>query len=394
MRVGKYLLIVLGTIAGLTAASIALTTYADPYRLFGRNSLAVAVKPRIYQRAMMAKTYQIERVRPRTILLGNSRTEIGIDPASDVWPSHFRPVFNAALAGRDLLTAWRILQDDFAISPPRAIVLEADFFDFLSNAPDPMPSGDDRRFLVDHRGAHNPERQVQELMDIYNGTLSIDAVWDSIVTLFNQANQASVTMTPLGFNPLRQYQNDVHTIGYRGMFEHEWRMYAKKFPQYPHPNFKQPEQMIEFHYLSKICDIAREKQTRLVIFVPPYHESLLGYIRAAGLWPSFEAWKRALVQTVEGCDNRVSEPAPHIVRLIDFSGYNQFTEEPVPQRTGNKVQMRWYWEPGHFKPALGDHILRQILARGAVPRFGTELDSSSIEAALSTIREDALHRTK
>ncbi len=46
-------------------------------------------------------------------------------------------------------------------------------------------------------------------------------------------------------------------------------------------------------------------------------------------------------------------------KLLDFSGFNQFTLESVPNRRGQL--MRWYWEPSHYRKELGEIILAQIL---------------------------------
>ena len=48
--------------------------------------------------------------------------------------------------------------------------------------------------------------------------------------------------------------------------------------------------------------------------------------------------------------------------------------------------MRWYWEPGHYKSALGEHILERII-HGRT-HFGRVLTAANIESALAEIREE------
>src|SRR5216683_2452630 len=123
----------LGTVVGLVCLAVVLGVAVDPYRVYGTAGVPgwTAVKPRIYNQASLAKTYQLERVGPRTLLLGNSRVEIGLDPESSRWPAEAHPVFNAALAGTNLRTSLDMLRDAFAAHPPETVLLGLDFLDFL-----------------------------------------------------------------------------------------------------------------------------------------------------------------------------------------------------------------------------------------------------------------------
>ena len=48
--------------------------------------------------------------------------------------------------------------------------------------------------------------------------------------------------------------------------------------------------------------------------------------------------------------------------LLDFSGYNEFTTEPVPKEGDLRTEMHWFWESGHYKSALGDETIDAVLA--------------------------------
>src|SRR3546814_14081897 len=45
------------------------------------------------------KLRQYERPQPTTLVAGNSRVDVGIDPASKDWPAVMRPVYNLGLTG-------------------------------------------------------------------------------------------------------------------------------------------------------------------------------------------------------------------------------------------------------------------------------------------------------
>ena len=93
-------------------AVAAINVVVDPYGIFrlvdrtGFNS----VKPAAASRGPMAKAYQVLRVQPKTLILGNSRAEVGLDPNHPAWPQAARPVYNAALPGTGTATSLRYLQ--------------------------------------------------------------------------------------------------------------------------------------------------------------------------------------------------------------------------------------------------------------------------------------------
>ena len=193
-------------------------------------------------------------------------------------------------------------------------------------------------------------------------------------------------MTELGFNPLNQYATDVKQFGYYQLFALKSADYEERFRKYPHPDFLHPNQIEDFQHLARIIRTAHQNNVRLILFIPPYHAKLLEIIKGVGLWPSFENWKRALVRVVDERTRELAEPACN-VDLVDFSGYNSYTMEPVPVNGDLRAQTRWYWEPGHYKAALGDVVLRRLV--GGSRGFGQELTPDTVEATLARERDAA-----
>ena len=75
-----------------------------------------------------------------------------------------------------------------------------------------------------------------------------------------------------------------------------------------------------------------------------------------------------------------------VVQLVDFSDYDSASEERVPPPSDRRTQLQWYWEPGHFKSALGDRLIAQML--GEDQDFGIPLTGTSIDSALLRINKD------
>ena len=125
----RYLMAIAATIAALAVATVVVTVVVDPYRMYGSHPVVglTELKPSAYRHSDFVKEYLIERTKPRTLLLGNSRVEIGLDPQSPLWPQEAQPVFNAAESGHDLATAVVRLRQSMEAAPPRFVVLAVDF---------------------------------------------------------------------------------------------------------------------------------------------------------------------------------------------------------------------------------------------------------------------------
>lgn len=95
-------------LAGFAALSplllAAFVIAVDPYYVFGAPSWRGfnAVRPYYEPHALVAKPYQVRRLRPMAVALGSSRVEVGIDPRHRGWIDH--NVFNFALPGGNSYT--------------------------------------------------------------------------------------------------------------------------------------------------------------------------------------------------------------------------------------------------------------------------------------------------
>lgn len=85
----------------LLLAISGLNALVDPYEVFGAARIAGIneFKPAAKNHMMLAKTYQVEREHPVTVLLGSSRVLIGLDPASQWFPPRMRPVYDFGVPG-------------------------------------------------------------------------------------------------------------------------------------------------------------------------------------------------------------------------------------------------------------------------------------------------------
>jgi hypothetical protein len=129
-------------LAGFTAA-------VDPYWLFGAPSVPNVNESRpLYEtNVVQAKPYQLLRLRPKTVALGSSRTEVGLSPEHPGWAD--RHAFNFALpAANSYEIMLSFLHAQSVAAPLRQAVVGLDFLSF--NIYRKLgPTFDDRRFAGD-----------------------------------------------------------------------------------------------------------------------------------------------------------------------------------------------------------------------------------------------------
>jgi hypothetical protein len=367
----RYLLwLAVGLIVSLTVCA-AFTILIDPYYVFGTPPIAGvnARHPYANDQMIAARSHLAERMRPRTLLLGNSRVEAGFDPESPVWPKAVTPVFNGGLPGMGLDAVGRVMEASLAVGRLSNVVIAVEFLDTMSAGEfsTPVPA---IRLTVP-----TMTRWQEQAHDWFTATLTADALADSVLTLLNQRSGSINTTQLNGSSDLGEYAEYVRGTGGAALFDHKLAEYRPRFAKYIAPDFHNPESFATFRAVQGLLDAAHASGCTPVIIIYPYHATVLDLLRAQGLWPSFEEFKRALV--------RVTWARYPGTRIVDFSGYTATATEVRPLAQPG-LAMQWYWEPGHFRTSLGDLMIERLYGTGN--NFGHELRPDTIEADLAAIR--------
>lgn len=365
----------LGT-AGLTAclvvaATLGLNALVDPYRIVGAPAVSGfnVVKPRAQQRRVEGKRLQVARVAPRTVVLGNSRAEVGLDPESREWPSDARPVYNLALPGTGIGTARAELGRLLAVHRPDRIVVGVEFVDFLTAGRAPA--------------APAREREVgpwDDAQAIAGALFSVDALADSLRTVGAQRDRYAPDLTALGFNPMREYVRYAAQEGYFGLFRQRYLESRRDLARLPRSIRNEQGVSPELAALEALLAAARPRGIRVDLFTYPYHATQLLLFDDLGLWAAFDSWKRELGRTAGRHPD---------VAMLDFAVMDDATRQPIPTPDARPGESPWYWEAGHFKSGLGDRMLRQLAACTAQQACENRLppDGPSLEAHLARQRQ-------
>jgi hypothetical protein len=382
------------TTAIATSIVIAINRVIDPYGVFNRPQFkgVNVLKPEYDKHICLGKALAIETIKPRAIILGSSRANNGLDPNHDGFASD-QPVFNAAIDGGNIYIASRFLQHANALQPLKRVILGADFFMFniwFRNRAD----FDETYLKLDQE--KTPLRRSY-LSGISAALTSASALHSSLQTFLRQ-DALPNNIQPYG--PLGRHEWEMmaaHIViqgGYRRAFLANEEVFISRTFR-PEPSrrydFEDRGARSSLLYFKQIAEICRRNGIELIVAILPAHARQNEAIRASGLWPKFEDWKRQLVQILSNESQASGGNRPFA--LWDFSGYNSMTTETVPDIGNTESKMRYYFESSHFKKELGDMVLDRALgyqsAQRVIPAdFGVLLTTGNVESHLAQIQSD------
>lgn len=341
------------TVPGLLTVGL-FNAGIDPYgvmnspEIWGLNRL----KTQKFNHVRLFKAIAVTRVEPKTLLLGSSRSDLGLDPNHPALKGE--SAYNLALVGPNMYEVKRYFDHAIANQPEvKTAIVGLDFFMF-------------NQFKNNQADFSETRLEKEMLMpkEFLNVTFSLGATRSSLETIQSSLNADANFL----------YQPN----GLRYVYENE--------PQRPIPEefanmmggfmerdgyYKEYELSQEFlAALRDLVEIAKSRDIELKLFISPAHAAQWETLRVAGLWPEFEQWKREVVK---------------IAPVWDFSGYNSITTESIDR------EMNYYWDSSHYRESVGDLIINRLFdyQTEKVPSdFGVFIDAESVESHLQNIRRD------
>lgn len=368
MSWSAYLRWMLGTLLAAVAAVSAFNVLIDPLGVFGtpRVQGVNALKPYLDHHRELARWSAARRQCAAVGVFGNSRAEIGFDPAGPALRGQGLEAFNHAIPGSGVVLAYRQLEWlRSAGCAPRMVILGVEFFDFLGAdsaarlplEPTPAP-GIDLPFLAET-------------------VFSLTGLGDAAGTLLLQRAAHPATITERGFNPLYGYiaevENSGHYLLFRQRAEENLKTWMRKAPRITPP---EGGQSADYAGLKAFLTAAAPSAEAVHLVIYPYHAEIRLMMERLGLTPLFAEWKRSLVALAER-----QAAQGQAVDVWDFSGLHPYTLEAIPPRGDRHTQLQYYWEAGHFKSALGERVLARIL--GEDSDFGARLESHNLDPWLA-----------
>lgn len=394
-RYRRYLQLWLVVVLTFLCLMAVINYLVDPYGMFdtARIQDLNASKPAAGKHVRLAKPYQVTGYAPHAIISGNSRPEMGLNPANACWPADLRPVFNLALPGANVYMQARMLQHAIAGSDTRFVLWGLDFLDFLNRHAStshplqwpPRRTEFEDRLKVNADGSENRGYSRKRLQDYLQTVFSLDTVKDSLKTLSGQADRHSSSVRRDGFNPALDYHEIIAWEGQGVLFQQKNREISRMFSR---PGLKlfqgESRWSPDFESIRRLLQFARKHNVTVVLFINPYHVDYLLTLELAGRWSQFESWKRQLASLADEFS----------VVLWDFSGINLLSTEQAPAPGDKKTTLKWFWEPAHYRMEYGDLMLSRMLQHpcdeGNAGPVGSVITTGNIDAHIMRSRTDML----
>lgn len=352
----------------LAGALAGFNWIVDPYAIYGNHSLMMQSSvPRLVMNERVFKTVALTHTPADIVLLGSSRTDIGIGAEHHAFAA--KRVMNLATFGQQITETRRLMESVVAHSQPSTIIVGLDFFAFNGLLAAPTDYVDEN---------YSPLRP-------YSLMLSVSTLTDSLTAVRRKHPATGDCCYADGFRTA----NDPAQFlgGYRRQFIANERAYLlEKYLPYPACvfSFEITPGFSSLQELRSMMRLAQQQQIDLRFFISPAHARQWETLAQAGLWSQWEEWKRQLVKI-----NQETAMQFHRAEfpLWDFSGYDAYSTEAVPDATDRQRLMRWYSDSAHYTPALGQWVIQRMFSSQAnVASWGMAINTENINAHLAQIQ--------
>ena len=355
-------------------------------------------KPAIYPRARIAKAYEVRRIAPTGVIIGSSRTHLGLRPSHEGWAPKATPRYNLGFDGATIKEMYLYLRHAQSVAPLKQVVLGLDTWQLIDGPAGTRPGFDADVLFAD---ASLWSRLRVALADL-RLLISFDTLQLSIQTLRIQEWAEPEWYAPdgqrLGEVYFRRPGEMFREKSPRAYFEHydreeiSWQKEPPEKPgtaQPPDAKTTAPAEATSMDYMKRIIEFCREHDIDLRIFTTPSHARNQEIIAAAGSWAKIESGKRKLTEIL--ARDAAAHRGKRDIPFYDFADYSSITTEALPPETG-RLEMRNYWDSSHFKESVGDLVLDRLYGLNAPGRvvpsdFGVRVTASNIESHLAAIRQ-------
>lgn len=357
----RFLLWLALSFALVCAAAAGLNYVVDPYGLFGTPRIQGfnAIKPAAAERVRVTKPYMASAARPATVIAGNSRPELGLDPQSPCWPDDHKPVFNTGIPGASFYMQTQYAKHALMAGGGKRVLLAVDFLDFLTNTAAPATPPDWPALARSYAGRlHIPgedapawQRIHLQAQDQLGALFSLTTLADALGTVARQRAPFTADRRADGFNPGRDYQAIIRSEGQHVLFaqknaELRERLANPKlglFPAGQHSNES-------FEALKGFLEWAKHHGITVTVFINPYHADYHRIIAESGLAETYAQWAQRVAE--------IATTAAVPFRDFNAQGFELGETPPGPGVRGEHI--RWFWEPAHYTAELGEAVLGRM----------------------------------
>lgn len=375
MNAKKYIVRIVFSIVLIVLFVLGLNYSVDPYAITGavRINHFNQYKVEINNHTRLSKKYQPLLREHNTLIVGNSRVEMGINPDHRCFISSGWKAYNLGMPGAGVRTQLEYALNVMYQQPIDRVLLSLDFTDFLT--PGQRSGGKARNFTRQSTGElaylttgqANPNYFGIKMLDYYRSLFSLDAFVASLKTLALQSDSAS-DRDDAGFNPARDFAKTVRIEGPRALFDQKMQVLDQKYSAKWYMRDAAGQLNQSFDDIAEFLSIAAERRVEVYLFTNPFHQSYWDLLEEQGLKKQYSDWLASIEALA-----RTHEIAS--LALWDFSMDSPYIHEEIPARGAITDPLNWFWEPAHYRRELGDIMLESMLSEscGTEVVFGEKL---------------------
>lgn len=344
----------------------------DPFGMFRAYGLRTdyLLGDRVWEDQRKVKDLILDQLHPDTLIVGNSRVLKGFDLdalrlVGDLGIAHNLGLSGANMDELDYYT--RIAMNSKRLS---TLIIGLDIGQFTETRRQINPDTSNVKFRWEH-GVFNTVSKFSYALWSHQ----VINAWKHVVT-----EPHSLTMR--GEPNFDEDLKAIDRLGYRrvtlsaeynianGFINADWNSYERRL-----------------RLLDALIGDNCTQGTAIKLFISPVHIRHLVLLNEVGLAEKSIKWKQALVHIV----NRYQERGCDVV-LKDFGRITTYTKESFPEMGDRAYRMRWYWDSGHYKPALGALVLQRLFnVPSSAENFGVDLTMTNIDQSVRAER-DELHQ--
>ena len=375
----RYLKYIFGVIFLVLLSIGVFNWFVDPFEIYWTGEYEPH-REIFLKNPWILKPMNVRKISPKSVIMGSSRTGLGIDPEHAGRDQSIYPSYNLGLPASNLYEILSYFEHASELGEIKQAIVGVDFFSF--NIFYQAATGFNESLL--HTEGES------KLLSHFRETMIALFTWPS----FEMSKKKLKWNKKKSITYLNGFTVYVYPPEYPPgkSFLHNQKNYSTIFlhpaPRYQFCLYDENGDNSQMEALKQLLRVANRKQVDLRLFIHPIHASLQQIIKYSDLWPAFEAWKRDLVRIITDQNSNKSQKA----KLWDFSGYNSFTTEEQTPSEALTRKMQWYYEALHYSKELGELILDRIYAykdesRVVPDDFGILLNEKNIDDHLKFIRK-------
>lgn len=345
----KYLLLLLLFTLAVSTVAAVFSYLTDPYGIYRHSTKTswFVRKVAAPDKGRTIKPYQAMQTNPATLLIGNSRVEVGM-PVQHAFYQQ-ADVYNLGLPGAGIAMqydyAWHVIRSRGSV---RQVVIALDFLDFTSSENNISTEADRSRWqqrLQYHLA--NPDTAQHHygfiLQERLSLLLSTTALTDAIYTVFAQTQKTNA-LNAQGFNDGGVYYQQVASEGFSVLYQQKAAELTQRLAA---ETLFVTGKSHHFNTLHSFISLLKAEQIDIFLLINPYQQPYLANLEQHQLTAELQLWKQQLVQLAK----------QHQLTLYDFAIASPPVTEVVNLSSKNAADSVYFWEPSHYRPALGSLML-------------------------------------